>query len=256
MKSKTSSHPISNPNAPSVVLVHPQMAENIGAATRAILNCNITDLRLVNPRDGWPNDAAIPSSSGAMQFIPEIHTYSRVEEAVSDATYVYATTARARDIVKPVMTARAAASDMVKRQNSGEKISILFGGERAGLTNEQLSLADSFITIPLNPDFSSLNLAQAVLLVSYEWAQAKDICQDIILPTGKSDFATKGMINNFFTRLEEELDAAHFFRNPDIKPTLIKNIRAMFTRAQLTEQEIKTLQGILSALIGKKSKPN
>ncbi|MAM34820.1 MAG: rRNA methyltransferase, partial [Micavibrio sp.] len=144
----------------------------------------------------------------------------------------------------------------VKRQNSGEKISILFGGERAGLTNEQLSLADSFITIPLNPDFSSLNLAQAVLLVSYEWAQAKDICQDIILPTGKSDFATKGMINNFFTRLEEELDAAHFFRNPDIKPTLIKNIRAMFTRAQLTEQEIKTLQGILSALIGKKSKPN
>ncbi|MAM33519.1 MAG: rRNA methyltransferase [Micavibrio sp.] len=256
MKSKTSSHPISNPNAPSVVLVHPQMAENIGAATRAILNCNITDLRLVNPRDGWPNDAAIPSSSGAMQFIPEIHTYSSVEEAVSDATYVYATTARARDIVKPVMTARAAASDMVKRQNSGEKISILFGGERAGLTNEQLSLADSFITIPLNPDFSSLNLAQAVLLVSYEWAQAKDICQDIILPTGKSDFATKGMINNFFTRLEEELDAAHFFRNPDIKPTLIKNIRAMFTRAQLTEQEIKTLQGILSALIGKKSKPN
>ena len=256
MKSKTSSHPISNPNAPSVVLVHPQMAENIGAAARAILNCNITDLRLVNPRDGWPNDAAIPSSSGAMQFIPEIHTYSSVEEAVSDATYVYATTARARDIVKPVMTARAAASDMVKRQNSGEKISILFGGERAGLTNEQLSLADSFITIPLNPDFSSLNLAQAVLLVSYEWVQAKDICQDIVLPTGKSDFATKGMINNFFTRLEEELDAAHFFRNPDIKPTLIKNIRAMFTRAQLTEQEIRTLQGILSALIGKKSKPN
>ena len=256
MKSKTSSHPISNPNAPSVVLVHPQMAENIGAATRAILNCNITDLRLVNPRDGWHNDAAIPSSSGAMQFIPEIQAYSSVEEAVSDATYVYATTARARDIVKPVMTARAAASDLVKRQNSGEKISILFGGERAGLTNEQLSLADSFITIPLNPDFSSLNLAQAVLLVSYEWAQAKDICQDIVLPTGKSDFATKGMINNFFTRLEEELDAAHFFRNPDIKPTLIKNIRAMFTRAQLTEQEIKTLQGILSALIGKKSKPN
>ena len=256
MKSKTSSHPISNPNAPSVVLVHPQMAENIGAAARAILNCNITDLRLVNPRDGWPNDAAIPSSSGAMQFIPEIQTHSSVEEAVSDATYVYATTARARDIVKPVMTARAAASDMVKRQNSGEKISILFGGERAGLTNEQLSLADNFITIPLNPDFSSLNLAQAVLLVSYEWAQAKDICQDIVLPTGKSDFATKGMINNFFTRLEEELDAAHFFRNPDIKPTLIKNIRAMFTRAQLTEQEIKTLQGILSALIGKKSKPN
>jgi len=256
MKSKTSSHPISNPNAPSVVLVHPQMAENIGAAARAVLNCNITDLRLVNPRDGWPNDAAIPSSSGAMQFIPEIHTYSSVEEAVSDATYVYATTARARDIVKPVMTARAAASDMLKRQNSGEKVSILFGGERAGLTNEQLSLADSFITIPLNPDFSSLNLAQAVLLVSYEWAQAKDIFQDIVLPTGKSDFATKGMINNFFTRLEEELDAAHFFRNPDIKPTLIKNIRAMFTRAQLTEQEIRTLQGILSALIGKKSKPN
>ena len=256
MKSKTSSHPISNPNAPSVVLVHPQMAENIGAAARAVLNCNITDLRLVNPRDGWPNDAAIPSSSGAMQFIPEIHTYSSVEEAVSDATYVYATTARARDIVKPVMTARAAASDMLKRQNSGEKVSILFGGERAGLTNAQLSLADSFITIPLNPDFSSLNLAQAVVLVSYEWAQAKDIFQDIVLPTGKSDFATKGMINNFFTRLEEELDAAHFFRNPDIKPTLIKNIRAMFTRAQLTEQEIRTLQGILSALIGKKSKPN
>ncbi len=256
MKSKTSSHPISNPNAPSVVLVHPQMAENIGAAARAVFNCNITDLKLVNPRDGWPNDSAIPSASGAMQFIPEVKSFANVEEALSSSTYVYATTARSRDIVKPVMTARFAASDMVKRQRAGEKISILFGGERAGLTNEQLSLADAFITIPLNPDFSSLNLAQAVLLVAYEWAQAENTQQDHILPTGKSDFATKDIMNNFFSRLEEELEAAHFFRNPDIKPTLIKNIRAMFTRAELTDQEVKTLQGILSALIGKKSKPN
>jgi tRNA/rRNA methyltransferase len=240
-------------NKPSIILVTPQMGENIGACARAMLNCGLDDLRVVNPRDGWPNDKAHANSAGALDQMPPVQVFESTAQAIKECHYVYATTARPRDMVKPVFTARSAIEDMKRRASEGQKIALLFGGERAGLSNEDLAHAHAIITVPLNPEFSSLNLAQGVLLCAYEWAQAHEYnAPKISTPQGDSFPVEAQIFDNFVNRLEEELDTKGFFRNQDMRPSMMRNIRALFSRTQMTDQETRTMQGIISALIGKK----
>ena len=233
------------PQKPSIVLVVPQMGENIGSAARAMLNFGLTDLRIVNPRDGWPSDRAEAMSSGALSKMPPVQVFENTADAIADLHHVYATTARPRDMVKPVITPSEAAQDI--KQRGDQKTGILFGGERTGLHNDDVALANTIITIPANPDFTSINLGQAVLLVAYEWFQANTEQTD-----NKSFPAPMQDLNTMLNRLENDLEDKGFFRSPDMKPSTARNIRAMFTRSDLTEQEVRTMHGIISALTGKK----
>lgn len=242
-------------NDPVVILVDPQLGENIGTAARAMLNCGLTHLRIVRPRDGWPNEKAVTSSSGALEIMPPVEVFDTVQAALAGLHYVYATTARPREMVKPVFTPRAAATDMRERQAQKLKTGILFGAERMGLTSDDVALAHAIITAPLNPGFSSLNLAQGVLLVAHEWwSAAAEYAEtpQTHTPIGGSRPATHDELEEMLTRLEAELEAHHFFRNPDMRPTMVRNIRSLFTRARPTEQEVRTFHGIITALTGGK----
>ncbi len=238
---------------PAIILVDPQMGENIGAAARAMYNCALTELRLVRPRDGWPNERADTMSTGALEKIGPVPVFDTVEKAISDFHFVLATTARPRDMVKPVFTPRGAAAEVEKRAQGGQRTAILFGAERTGLTNDDVALAHGVVTIPVNPDFSSLNLGQAVLLLAYEWFQTQTDAPLRTLP-GDSPPATHEKLNELFERLETELESGHFFRNPDQRPTMVRNLRNLLARADITEQEARTFHGIISALTGKKSR--
>lgn len=238
---------------PAIVLVSPQMGENIGAAARAMLNCGLTDLRLVNPRDGWPNEKANAMSSGALEKMPPVEVFDSTAEAIESCHFVLATTARSRAMVKPVFTARSAMQELLKRKQEGQKTAILFGAERTGLENDDISLAHGIINIPLNPGFSSLNLGQAVLLVVYEWFQALDDTPEYYTPTGDSIPVPHDQLTELYERLEDELEAHNFFRNPDQRPSMVRNLRNMLSRGNLTNQEVRTFHGIISALTGKKS---
>lgn len=241
--------------SPIFVLVEPQMGENIGACARAMLNCGFRNLRIVNPRDGWPNEKADAMSAGALELINPVQVYPTVQEAIADCHYIYATAADTRDMVKPVLTARRAVSDMKSRLNDGQKVAVLFGRERSGLTNEEIALAHDHISIPLNPDFNSLNLGQAALLIAYEFYQLEDR-PDYRLPTGKSFPAEAKDFNEMCERLEAELETRRFFKSPDMKETMMRNIRNFLNRGTPTDQEIKTFHGVISALIGKNIKKN
>lgn len=241
-------------NAPVIVLIEPQMGENIGAAARAMMNCGLPELRIVRPRDGWPNPAADAMSSGALEKMPPVRVFESTADAVSDCHFILATTARMRDMVKPSFTARTAAAEISKRSGSGQKTAILFGPERAGLTNDDVALSHGTITIPLNPAFSSLNLGQAVLLVAYEMRQVAPVTQNPPSPTDADSLpVTHDRLMELFERLEQELDTHHFFRNEGQKPIMIRNLRNMLSRADMTDQEARTFHGIISALTGKKS---
>ena len=236
---------------PAIILVSPQMGENIGASARAMLNFGLTDMRIVNPRDGWPNQRAIDMSADALDKMPPVQVFETLAEAIADLQVTYATTARPRDMVKSVLTPRAAADDIHSRTD--QKIGLVFGGERAGLTNDEIALCSHIIQVPTNPDFSSLNLAQAVLLLSYEIFQTASSTEPCVFDTGDNAPATQENFEHFFGRLEDELEKADFFKSEGLKPTMLRNIRNIFTRAELSEQEVSTLQGIISALIDKKS---
>ncbi|MFP4314299.1 MAG: RNA methyltransferase [Alphaproteobacteria bacterium] len=226
---------------PAIILVNPQMGENIGAAARAMFNFSLTDLRLVSPRDGWPNVEAERNASGALeQGCVHVQVFDNFEDSIADLHYVLATTARPRDLVKDVY----APSKAVMHANAkASKTGLVFGGERAGLSNDHIALCNAIITFPTNPDFSSLNLGQSVLLCAWEWFRAQDHAK----PHRDNLPAEKEKLHEFLNRLENELDHADFFKSEGLKPTMIRNIRAMFTRAELTDQEVRTLQGILSA---------
>ncbi len=239
-------------NNPVVILDHPQMGENIGAAARAMLNCGLNELRLVAPRDGWPSERAEAMSAKALETMPPVKVFATLAEAVADLHHLYATTARPRDLVKEVMNAREAAADSRRRARNGERTGFIFGAERTGLTNDDVALAHSVITIPVNPDFSSLNVAAAVLLVTYEWFQAGVESPGPQLVTGDSLPATQGTMDALYRRLEDELERFKFFRSPEMRPTIVRNLRGMLGRAKMTEQEANTFQGIISALTGKK----
>ena len=239
---------------PAIILIAPQMGENIGAAARAMSNFGLNELKIVNPRDGWPSESATANSAGALDIMPPVGVFENTADALKEYHTIYATTARPRDMRKPVMTARHAAQEIAKKQEQGLKTAVMFGGERAGLTNEDTALAHTIITIPTNPDFSSLNLAQGVLLIANEIFQAKHEGGSEITPLGDSTPVTHEELNEMIARLETELEQRNFFRNPDMKPTMMNNIRTMIARANLTEQETRTYQGIISALIGNKTR--
>jgi tRNA/rRNA methyltransferase len=233
---------------PVVILVGPQLGENIGAAARAMLNAGLTQMRLVNPRDGWPNEKAVAAAAGAEAVLDEARLFDSTAGAVGDLTRVYAATARHREMIKPVVTARQAAVELRAAVGREERVGLMFGPERAGLTNDDLTLADTLITVPLNPGFSSLNLAQAVLILSYEWFQAGDETAARRLVTNATRPGTREELFNFFAHLEAALDEVGYFKTAEKRPAMVRTIRNLFARADLTEQEIRTLHGIVKEL--------
>ena len=238
-------------SGPAIVLVEPQLGENIGACARAMLNCGLTDMRLVSPRDGWPNPAAEAMAAGAIEVLQKARVYATTAEACADLTYVLATTARPRGVTKEALVPRAAAAQLRTRIEADQPVGVLFGPERAGLVNEDITLADAVITVPLNPGFSSLNLAQAVLLVGYEWFQSGDATPGVQLMSD-SPPARVETREFFYARLEEELDEAGFFYPEHLGPTMRRNLRTMFGRTGLTDQEVQSLHGMVKSLTGKR----
>ncbi len=240
-------------NDPTIILVAPQMGENIGATARAMFNFGLRDLRLVAPRDGWPSLEADRNSAGALDQMPSVEVFDTLQEAIADLEFVLATTARPRDMVKDVFTPQSAVAQL---QSSPLKSGIIFGGERAGLSNDHVALCQGIITIPTNPDFTSLNLGQSVLLVAWEWLRALDSTPAIEMPLGNSHPAAQDKLEEFYIRLESELEEGRFFKAPDLKPTVARNIRTMLSRKGFTDQELRTFHGILSALTRKKTAPD
>lgn len=238
------------PGAPAIILVEPQLGENIGMAARAMVNCGLGDLRLVNPRKGWRNAHTFTSAAGAHALVEAIKVYDSLAEAIADLHMVFATTARPRDMEKPTCTPHEFAEkahDIFSESNS--KVGILYGRERTGLENDDVSLADWIIQVPLNPDYSSLNLAQAVLLVGYEWFQKAIAPTQVLEKTKRSSPpAQKNQLLEFLNRLETELDKGGFFREKNIRARMIRNIKNTFIRAEMTEQEVRTFHGIITSL--------
>ena len=233
---------------PVIVMVRPQLGENIGMAARAMLNCGLSTLRLVSPRDGWPSDRAQRAASGADVVLEKAEVFETVGEAVADLEHVVATTARNRELVQRIVTARQAAADIRGWIAQGRKVGILFGPERTGLENEDMVHADTALSIPLNPQFSSLNVAQAVLLVAYEWATSGDAT----LPERMADHATrpatKEELQTLFAHLERALDESGFLRHKAMRPAMVLNLRALLQRAAMTEQEARTFHGVIKFL--------
>ncbi|MBS0223132.1 MAG: RNA methyltransferase [Proteobacteria bacterium] len=233
---------------PVVVMVRPQLGENIGMAARAMLNCRLSALRLVSPRDGWPNERAWRAASGADVVLEAARVFATVGEAVADLEHVVATTARNRELVQRIVTARQAASDMRAWIGQGRKVGILFGPERTGLENEDMVHADTALSIPLNPQFSSLNVAQAVLLVAYEWAIAGDATPSERVADHATRPATKEELQTLFAHLERALDESGFLRHKAMRPAMVLNLRALLQRSAMTEQEVRTFHGVIKFL--------
>lgn len=235
-------------STPIVVLVRPQLGENIGMAARAMLNCGLSTLRLVAPRDGWPNPKAQRAASGADIVLDRAQLFGTVGEAVADLERVVATTARNRELSQRIVTARRAAAEMRGWIEGGDKVGILFGPERTGLTNDDMVEADTALSIPLNPQFSSLNVAQAVLLVAYEWAAAGEATPAERMSEHSARPATKDELQNLFAHLERALDQSGFLRNKAMRPAMVKNLRAFLQRAGMTEQEVRSFHGVIKYL--------
>jgi tRNA/rRNA methyltransferase len=241
---------IDTAGAPVVVLIEPQLGQNIGMAARAMLNCGLTEMRLVNPRDGWPSEPARAAASGADVVIDGVKVYETTAEAVADLNLVIATTARSRDMTKRVLTPRRAAEEIREAYSaSGTRTGLLFGKESKGLANEDVALADAILNAPLNPAFSSLNLAQAVFLAGYEWRLAGlDVpAEELTMPKTTRPAEHKELVY-FFEHLERELETCGFLYPPERAPVMIRNLRNLFGRARLTEQEIRSLHGVIKAL--------
>jgi|TARA_R110002126_G_scaffold13118_2_gene56365 tRNA/rRNA methyltransferase len=226
------------------------MGENIGGTARAMLNCGLDRLKLVNPRDGWPNPRAHVMSSGALDIMPEVEVFNDTPTALADYNYIYATTARPRDMLKPVLTPEEAGTDIYKRMAEGQKCAVMFGCERTGLENDDVTLAHSIITVPLNPNFTSLNLSQAVLLIAYECSKhAIKPSVRVDVAEGADDApAPMADLDNLFSRLENALVDTRFFKEDHRQRATMRNIKNMYTRAELSVQEVKTFHGIITAL--------
>ncbi len=245
------------PVAPAIILVEPQLGENIGFVARAMLNCGLTELRLVAPRQGWPNEKARKVCAGADSVLDSACVFASARDAVGDLSYVLATTARPRDTAQDILDGGEAAGRLVATGMMGARSGILFGREATGLVNDDLVLADALIEIPLNPDFASLNLAQAVLIVAYEWFQAsRQGGGRSRHPDGRRDgagpqprqLARKADFEAMLAHLETELDACGFLRVPEMRPVTVRNIRTMLTRAGMSDAEVRTFRGIIAGL--------
>ncbi len=237
--------------SPVVILVRPQLAENIGAVARAMANGGVFHLRLVAPRDGWPQERAWRTASGADRILDAAKIFPDVAGAVADLHRDLATCPRPRHVIKPLLTARGAAAELHAIGARGLRAGILFGPERAGLDKDDLAQADTLVRYPLNPAFLSLNLAQAVMVLAYEWWLAAEEAPARALMTNETRVATKGELENFLGHLVRELDASGFLRNPQKRPGMIRNLRHFFQRGEVTEQELRTLHGVVTELAKK-----
>ena len=233
---------------PTVILVEPQLGENIGAAARAMANFGLSRLRLVRPRDGWPNIQARRSASGADRILDEARLFDTVEEAIADCNFLFAATARQHDQAKPVVGADEAARLAVPHAAAGETVAFMFGRERNGLENDEVGLADAILTLPINPAFASLNLSHAVAVVAYEWLKASTGGELPFSMPEKSALAPKEQLLAFFNDLERELDRVEFFRPPEKHTTMVVNLRNIISRMRPTRQDIHTLHGVILAL--------
>jgi tRNA/rRNA methyltransferase len=229
---------------PVFILIRPQLGENIGAVARVMKNFGLYDLRIVSPRDGWPNKAAQSMAVGAIDIIEQAKIFDCLPEAIEDINTIYASTARKRDLNKQVVCSHDIASEL---SNGAGKIAILFGPENSGLSNEDLTRSNKIITIPVNQNFSSINIAQAAGIIAYEISQ---LYEDVsFVPNQASEIATFTELNNFFVYLERELEKNSFFQVPEKKPGMTNNIRSIFTRIdKLSSQEVRTLMGIIKSL--------
>jgi tRNA/rRNA methyltransferase len=235
--------------APVVVLVEPQLGENIGAAARAMANFGLPRLRLVKPLQGWPNERARVMAAGADRILDAAVLYDSLNDAIGDCNFVLATTARNHDQAKPVISPEAAASEMVTRVTAGENVAIIFGRERIGLENHEVALADRIVTLPVNPAFASLNLAQAVVVVAYEWFKCAGGGELPFAMPEKSPPAPKQQLDAFFADLERELERVEFFRPEEKRSTMSVNLRNIFQRMAPTQQDVRTLHGVINALV-------
>jgi tRNA/rRNA methyltransferase len=236
-------------NGPAIILVEPQLGENIGMAARAMGNFALSELRIVNPRDGWPNVAAQRAAAGADHILDRTRVFATLEEAVADLDLLFATTARAHDQAKPVVGPEAAVREVVEHLKGGGTVGILFGRERWGLTNEEVARANRIVTFPVNPGFASLNLAQAVLLMGYEWF--KRATQGGELPFAmpeRSPRASQHQMEAFFENLVRELDRVEFLRPAEKRETMLVNLRNIFSRMEPTKQDMHTLHGVVMAI--------
>jgi tRNA/rRNA methyltransferase len=234
--------------SPAVILVEPQLGENIGTAARAMANFGLWDLRLVNPRDGWPNVHAVRAASRADHVLDKVTVFGTLEEAIADLDLVLATTARSRDMQKDVLGPDAATTTLSGHIAGGGKAGVLFGRERWGLYNDEVALADAIVTFPVEPAFASLNIAQAVLLMSYEWRRQADGGALPFTEPPASPAATKDELMGLFTHLEGVLDTTGFFTSADKRPSMVNNLRTALTRARLTAQEVRTFRGVISSI--------
>jgi tRNA/rRNA methyltransferase len=230
---------------PAIVLVRPQLGQNIGKAARAMLNFGLTEMRLVAPRDGWPNPEAGPAASGADVVLENAHVFATVQEAIADCSTVFASTVRRRDLVMPVVGPEEMAGQIA---GSTKRSAILFGPERSGLETEEVALANAIVTVPINPEFASLNLAQAVILLAYEWSKRTTLAQppakDLEPPAPHAEL--EGLIG----QLDEELVAKGYFHPPSRTQATRNTIRTIFTKTGWSSREVKAVRGILRALVG------
>lgn len=238
---------------PVIVLVETQMGENIGAAARAMANFGLKELRLVKPRDGWPNEKARAAASRGDTIIDEVRLFDRLEDAIADLELVWATTARPHDIAKEVEAPAVAAVEMAAAAGRGARCGVVFGREKWGLTSDEVGLADRICTIPVDPTFASLNVGQAVILVAYEWRRVVlgDAAWTPFGEKERSPQASKADVFAFFAHLEGALDKVEFFRPVSKRDHMVRNLRQIFQKARLTEQEVRTLRGLVAALEGR-----
>ena len=229
---------------PVIVLVRPQLGQNIGKAARAMLNFGLTEMRLVAPRDGWPNPDAGPAASGADVVLEQAEVFATAQEAIADCSYVFASTVRRRDLVMPVVGPVEMADRIAASAN---RSAILFGPERSGLETEEVALADAIVTVPINPEFASLNLAQAVILLAYEWSKRADLAQ----PTSKNlePPAAHGELEGLVGQLNSELEAKGYFHPPSRTEATKNTLRTIFTKTGWSSREVKAVRGIIRALV-------
>ncbi|HVX79791.1 MAG TPA: RNA methyltransferase [Devosiaceae bacterium] len=240
--------------SPAIVLVEPQLGENIGATARAMANFGLWDLRLVNPRDGWPNEKAVAAASRADHVIDRVRVFPTLAEAVADLSLVLATTARRRDLQKEVLGPDTAATRLAAHIGAEGAAGLLFGREKWGLYNEEVAIADAIVTLPVEEAFASLNIAQAVLVLAYEWRRQTQ--GELPFGSGIAPEASKDELIRLFEHIEEALDRAGFFTVEDKRPTVVNNLRTMLSRGKFSSQEVRTLHGIIAAIDRRHERPN
>ncbi|WP_299030186.1 RNA methyltransferase [uncultured Sulfitobacter sp.] len=237
------------PTAPSFVLVRPQMGENIGAAARAMLNFGLDHMRVVAPRDGWPNPAAVAMASGAGRVLDAAQLSPDLPHALGDANFVFATTARDRDMTKPVYTPEAAMQLAAEKIAAGARVSVLFGPERAGLENDDISRANAIVSVPVNPEFPSLNLAQCVLLMGYEWMRQQEAHTPVLHSMAGTDWADHAEIEHLAKHYEDRMETAGFFFPGHKAASMKTNLRNMWSRLPLTRADVQMLHGTLRQMV-------